>query len=127
MGDLNIKATGIFVNGEKVGAVKDEKTAAQVLQDIKDKYSGSMEGAEIEEAVFIEDVEVKDSNTDLQDMLTEQEMVDLLCTSSKKETVHKVVAGDTLSSVAKLYSTTEEDILADNENIDSRSWMWEAV
>ena len=120
MGDLNIKATGIFVNGEKVGAVKDEKTAAQVLQDIKDKYSGSMEGAEIEEAVFIEDVEVKDSNTDLQDMLTEQEMVDLLCTSSKKETVHKVVAGDTLSSVAKLYSTTEEDILADNENIDSK-------
>ena len=59
MGDLNIKATGIFVNGEKVGAVKDEKTAAQVLQDIKDKYSGSMEGAEIEEAVFIEDVESK--------------------------------------------------------------------
>lgn len=120
MGDLNVKATGIFVNGKKVGAVQDDKTAAQVLQDIKDKYSGSMEGAEIEEAVFIEDVEIKDSNTDLQDLLSEKEMVNLLCTSSKKETVHKVVAGDTLNSIAKLYSTTEEDILADNEDIDSK-------
>ena len=47
-------------------------------------------------------------------------MVDLLCTSGEKETVHKVVAGDTLHSIAKKYDVWEDQLLADNKGIDSK-------
>lgn len=120
MGDLNVKAYGIYVDGKKVGAVESKEVAADVLQDIKDKYSSGREGAKIEEAVFRESVDVKMSNTDLQDISTEKEMVDILCTSGEKETLHKVVAGETLADIAKFYSLEEEDILDDNPDADPK-------
>ncbi|MEI3518038.1 MAG: hypothetical protein V8R14_00725 [Clostridia bacterium] len=103
MGNLNVKAYGIYINGEKVGSVENKKTAANVLQDIKDRYTSKREGAKIEEAVFIENVEAKQTNTELEDVLSEKEMVERLCTSGEKETMHKVVAGDTLADIAKIF------------------------
>lgn len=120
MGNLNVKAYGIYVNGKKVGAVESKEAAADVMQDIKDRYTSGREGAEIEEAVFIEKVDVKQSNTDLEDVLSEKEMVEKLCTSGETEKMHKVVAGETLADIAKLYSMTEEDILQENPNVDQK-------
>lgn len=40
--------------------------------------------------------------------------------AAKKETIHKVVAGDTLNSIAKLYSMSEADILKDNDGLNSK-------
>lgn len=120
MGNLNVKAYGIYINGEKVGSVENKKTAANVLQDIKDRYTSKREGAKIEEAVFIENVEAKQTNTELEDVLSEKEMVERLCTSGEKETMHKVVAGDTLADIAKYYSVDEDDILADNPGVDKK-------
>ena len=120
MGNLNVKAYGIYINGEKVGSVENKKTAANVLQDIKDRYTSKREGAKIEEAVFIENVEAKQTNTELEDVISEKEMVERLCTSGEKETMHKVVAGDTLADIAKRYSVDEDDILADNPGVDKK-------
>lgn len=118
MGNLNVKAYGIYVNGEKVGAVENKDAAANVLQDIKDRYSSGREGAEVEEAVFIESVDIRKSNTDLEDVSSEKEMVEKLCTSGEKEVKHQVVAGETLADIAKLYSVTEEQLLEENPDID---------
>lgn len=120
MGDLNVKAQGIYVNGKKVGAVESSEIAAEVLQEIKDKYVSGMEGAEIKEAVIIEKVEVKESNTSLEELSTKEEMIQLLCTDVKSETWHEVMAGETLTDISKLYSMTEEDILKKNPNVDKR-------
>ena len=120
MGDLNVKAYGIYINGDKVGAVESKDVAAEVLQDIKDRYSSDREGAEIEKAEFIENVEIKKSNTDLQDIMSGKEMVDLLCTSGEKHSVHKVVAGETFADVAKLYSLTEEELQEDNPDANPK-------
>ena len=120
MGDLNVKAQGIYVNGKKVGAVENSEIAAQVLQEIKDSYVSGMEGSEIKEAVIIEKVDVKESNTNLEEVSTKDEMVGILCSDVKNETWHEVAAGETLTDIAKLYSVTEEDILKKNPNIDKR-------
>jgi murein DD-endopeptidase MepM/ murein hydrolase activator NlpD len=119
MGDLNVKAYGIYIDGKKVGAVETKEIAAEVMQDIKDKYASGRDGAEIEEAVFIEKVDVKLSNTDLQDLLSEKEMVERLCTSGEKESIHTVIAGETLEEIAKLYSMKEETIIEDNPTINT--------
>lgn len=120
MGDVNVKAYGIYVNGSKMGAVESKDTAAAVLQDIKDRYTSDYEVSEIEEAVFIEKVEVKKSNTPLQDVVSEEAMVERLCTSGEKDSVHKVLVGETLADIAKLYSMTEDELLEDNKNVDPK-------
>lgn len=100
--------------------MENKDTATKVLTDIKERYSTGMEDSEIEEAVFIEKVQVKSSNTDLQDISSENEMVDKLCTSGEKESLHKVIPGETLADIAKLYSMSEEEILEDNKNVDPK-------
>ena len=120
MGDLKVKATGIYVNGKKIGAVQDRKTAEKALKDVADKYTKQGDNIEVESVRFLEKVDIKTANTDLEDLHSEEEMVDLLCTSGEKETVHKVVAGDTLHSIAKKYDVWEDQLLADNKGIDSK-------
>jgi len=120
MGDLNVKAYGIYIDGKKVGSVVDKETAANVLQDIKDKYKSDKKGSEIEEAVIVEDIEVRRTNSDLGDILDEEGMVDKLCTSGNKETVHKVVVGETLADIARDYGTTEAQLKQDNPGVNPK-------
>lgn len=120
MGDLKVKATGIYVNGKKIGAVQDRKTAEKALKDVADKYTKKGDSIEIEKVSFLEKVDIDPCSTDLEDLHSEKEMVDLLCTSGEKETVHKVVAGDTLHSIAKKYDVWEDQLLADNKGINSK-------
>lgn len=118
MGDLNVKAWGIYLDGRKVGAVESKAVAADVLKTIEDKYASHKEGSVIKEAVIVEDIKIRKSNTDLQDLLSADQMVDKLCTSGIKESVHTVVRGETLASIAKDHGITEEDILKDNPDVN---------
>ena len=120
MGDLKVKATGIYVNGKKIGAVQDRKSAEKALKDVADKYTKKGDNIEIEKVSFLEKVDIDPCSTDLEDLHSEEEMVDLLCTSGEKETVHKVVAGDTLHNIAKKYDVWEDQLLADNKGINSK-------
>lgn len=120
MGDLKVKAIGIYVDGKKIGAVQDRKTAEKALKDVADKYTKQGDNIEVESVRFLEKVDIKTANTDLEDLHSEDEMVDLLCTSGEKETVHKVVAGDTLHSIAKKYDVWEDQLLADNKGVNSK-------
>ena len=118
MGDLNIKAWGIYIDGKKVGAVESKQIAADVLKAIEDKYASHKEGSVIKEAAIVEDIKIRKSNTDLQDLLSADQMVEKLCTSGVKESVHTVVRGETLASIAKDHSLTEEEILKDNPDVN---------
>lgn len=120
MDELNVKAYCVFINGKKVGAVEDKDTAEEVFVEIKQKYTSDMDGAKIEKVEIIEDCEVKEDNISLDKVVSKEEMIDLLCTSGQKESLHTIVAGETLADIAKLYSMTEEDILKDNPNVDRK-------
>ena len=120
MDDLNVKAYCVFIDGKKVGAVEDIETAEEVFVEIKQKYTSDMDGAEVEKVEIIENCEVREDNISLDKVVSKEEMIDLLCTSGQKESLHTIVAGETLADIAKLYSMTEEDILKDNPNVDRK-------
>lgn len=120
MGDLNVKAYGIFVDNKRVGVVEDKAVAEEVFRDIEEKYKSGMEDAEIKSIEIIEKWEGKKCNASLEDVLTEKEMVSALSSSVKSESLHEIAVGETLTDIAKLYSVEEEDILAKNPNIDKR-------
>lgn len=120
MGDLNVKAYGIYIDGKKIGTVKDKDAAADVLQTIKDGYKSTKAGSEIEEAVIVEDIQIRRINSDLQDIRSEDNMVQTLCTSGQKETIHKVIVGETLADIATDYGTTERQLEKDNPGVDPK-------
>ncbi len=120
MDDINVNAYCVFIDGKKVGAVQDKETAEEVFTEIKQMYTSDMDGAKLEKVEIIENCEVKKDNISLDKVVSKDEMITLLCTSGQKESVHTIVAGETLADIAKLYSMTEEDILKDNPNVDRK-------
>ena len=118
MGDLNVKAWGVYVDDRRVGAVAKKETAADVLKNLEKRYSSGKEGAVIEKAEVQEKIEVKKCNTDLRNVLDTEEMTDRLCTDEERESVHVIAEGETLSKIAEFYHTTEEKILKDNNGMD---------
>ena len=120
MGDLKVKVQAIYVNGKRIGAVQTRKTAEKVLKDVAEKYTEEGDNIEIEKVQFLENVEIKTASVNLENLYSEKEMVNLLCTSGEKVIQHKVVKGDTLHSIAKEYDVWEDQLLEDNKGIDSK-------
>ena len=118
MGDVNVKSYGIYINGKKAGAVSTKKTAAAVLEDMKNKYASGKEGAEIKKAEIVEDIKISACKTPMKDVMSEAEMVEKLSTDSVKEVVYTIERGDTLESIAENHGVTPEEIEADNVNVD---------
>ncbi|MGX8773551.1 MAG: peptidoglycan DD-metalloendopeptidase family protein [Bacillota bacterium] len=120
LGDINVKAYGMYIDGRKVGAVRDKDTAAGVLQALEDRYSNHDKGTTIDEAVIVEAVEFRKSNTSMSDILTQEELVEKLCTDTEKSTVHTVERGETLDSIAENHNITKEQIIEDNNLTDEQ-------
>ena len=120
LGDINVKAVGMYIDGRKAGAVKDKETAAGVLQSIQDRYANHDEGTVVDEAVIVENVEFRESNTPMDEVLSQEALVEKLCTDTEKETVHTVENGETLDSLAEDHQTTKEQIIADNNLTDEQ-------
>lgn len=120
LGDINVKAFGMYVDGQKVGAVRDKETAAGVLQSLQDRYANHDDGTELNEAVIVEEVEFRESNTPMNEILTQDALVEKLCTDTEKETVHTVADGETLDSIAENHSMSKEQIIKDNDLTDEQ-------
>lgn len=120
MGDLNVKAYGIFVDNKRVGVVEDKAIAEEVFRTLEEKYTSDIEDSEIKSIEIIEKWKGKECNASLEDVLTADEMVTVLTTSVKTESLHEVATDETLTDISKLYSITEEEILEKNPNVDKR-------
>ena len=120
LGDINVKAYGMYIDGRKVGAVKDKETAEGVLQALQDEYANHDKGTVIDEAVIVENVEFKESNTPTSDILSQEALVKKLCTETEKETVHTVASGETLDIIAENHNLTKKQIVEDNNLTDEQ-------
>lgn len=119
MGDINIKAYGIYVDGRKAGAVETKDAAANVLKGLTDRYASHKKGAAVKEAAVVENIEIRKSNTSLEDMDSEESMLDKLCRNTERESLHTVTRGETLASIAQDNNITESEILKYNEGIST--------
>ncbi len=120
MRNINVKAYGIYIDGRKVGAVESKEAVENVMEDIREIYTSDLEDAEIKSVKFLNEVDVKKGNNDLEDVLSEEEMLERLITSGEKTVEHRVAGGETLADLAKQYRVTEEDIIEDNPDVDRK-------
>lgn len=134
--------------GDKVVAiVKDQETADQILERVKDMYipaevkadssdtqlkvksvaaftsSGEETAEPKEEQVTLasiqlkEEVEVEEVKVDPNEVLTDEEAIRLLTEGIEEESSYQVKEGDTLSSIANSYETTLAEIRSLNPDI----------
>lgn len=120
VGDINVKAYSITVNGRRAAVVDSEESAHKVLTSIKEEYTNKGDNVVVENAKFVEDIQIKEVNTGLDNLQKEDDAKEALKTGAVVETSHIIMAGETLADLASAYNMSEEEILTMNPGIDPR-------
>lgn len=120
MGDINVKAYTIMVNGRRTAVVESEEQAEEVLEQIREEFTSGGQETIVEEADFVEQVEIRETNSQLQNVQTTKEAKAMLKTGAIVEKEHVVIAGETLDELAERYDTTEAEIKELNPEIDEK-------
>lgn len=118
VGDINVKAYSITVDGKHVAMVDSKESAKKVLSSLKKDYVDQGDNVVVEDAKFAENIEIKEVNTDLDRLQQEDDAKQTLKTGAVVEKSHVVMAGDTLAELASAYDTTEEELLELNPGIN---------
>ena len=120
VGDINVKAYSITVNGKHAAVVDSEESARKVLDELKADYTDPGENVVVEDAKFVEDVQIKEVNTDLEKLQKEEEAKKALKTGAVVEKSHVVMAGETMADLAKEYDMSEAEIMELNPQANPR-------
>ena len=108
-------ATGIKVNGQVLVVVSDDKTAEEVLQQLKDSFKP--DNANIEAVTFAEKVEIADVPVSLKEVVPAPQALQLLKEGRQKKVVHIVKQGDSLWTIARANDMHVADLLKVNTSI----------
>ena len=120
VGDINVNGYGITVDGRTAVILDSEKSAKSVLETVKSDYLQVSEDAIVEDAEFVENVEIKEINTDLENLQSQEEAVTILKTGGTKQTTHTVEAGETFAGLAEQYGISEEELQQQNPDVDPK-------
>ncbi|WP_176461739.1 peptidoglycan DD-metalloendopeptidase family protein [Anaeromicrobium sediminis] len=115
---LNYDIQGFVINidGEDIVVLKDKETAEKVLEEVKKSYT--IEGSEIKEATFKEDVKVEEIKVPINQLKEEEEAVEYILTGGIEEKIYEVQKGDTAWDIAIKLDMPLEEIEKANEDVN---------
>lgn len=113
-GDAISEASGLYVDGEFVGSMKSRIELDGVLDAIKRTYC---DGGENERAEFIQTVTIADGLYLTDSVMNAEKMKEKLTAQAVVKKEHIVQPGDTLSSLARKYNMTINELRAMNPDV----------
>lgn len=140
--DFKVDAVKLVIDGKVVGYAANLDAANEVLDKVKEKYSGipaekistltaaadrkstvaaaslaATDASPVKEVAFKEKVELQSEAVPSAQILPEDKLEDLLIKGTHKELIHTVVEGDCVGCIAKQYDITSKDIYDNNPGL----------
>ena len=115
--DFLVAGYTISINGEEIGSVKSEKEVEFVLEKIKEPYLNRIEG-EIKEVKILETVQTTKKEVPLSKVSSTSELIEHIMVGSEKIKTHIVEVGESFWTIAMMYDTTVDDLIAANPDRD---------
>ena len=134
-GDEIAEMSGLYVNGNFEGALESRDELDTVLQDILDGYlkenpvTNTYEGAKVisQKAEFIQNVEVLDGLYPVASVMSAADMKNKLTANSVVNKFYTVVAGDSLSRIARNHNMTLKELYAMNEGLTESVYIGDQI
>lgn len=118
MRDINVKAYAIFVDGKRVSVLDNKAHANELLSELIDSYTAKTINTKYEKVGFKEKVQIKKIDAKLGALEDKEETKLKLLTGAKKSKIHTVVAGESLSIIARAYGLTLKELIEANPTLD---------
>lgn len=130
--ELKVAAQALIINGKPVGYTLDRKDMDEVLNELKKKYgplplandksttvqaASASAGSDNRSVSFKEKIEVKAQDAPPNQVLTKDDLAELIEKGTLEPKVHIVKPGDCLGCIAEQYGITTEDIIRSNPGI----------
>jgi len=114
--DLKMKVYAINVDGKDIAAFKDESSAQEVLNRIKEPYKAEEEkGAVIG---FLENVSIVERETPLQETDNVEDVFNNIFLKSEQTKTYVVQEGDTVSEIAEQYGLKLAEVQKANPDLN---------
>lgn len=133
--EIKVEAVKLVVNGQVIGYAADQSVADQVLNHVKQKYSGipaedkkqavaaasitsvATKMAPVKQVLFKEDVKLETDSVTAAQVLPAEQLEELLTKGTFKQVSHTVQDGDCVGCIAAKYGITSKDIYDNNPGI----------
>ncbi len=112
-GDSIMQASGLYVNGDFVGAMASADGMTALLDGIKDAYYDKTDSTQ--RAEFVQNVQTVDGLFPKQSVVDEAALKGKLTSQAVVEKTYTVQAGDTLSGIAQKHDMTTAELRALNK------------
>lgn len=109
-----VKATGLTIDGEFYGAVKDGTMLTSTLSDILNQYKTENPN---ESVAFVRDVSTETGIYKAENIVDETRLVSTLTALEEQEVYYEVVSGDTPIMIAAKNDMTLDELVALNSDI----------
>ncbi|OPJ55422.1 peptidoglycan DD-metalloendopeptidase family protein [Alkalithermobacter paradoxus] len=116
--DLKAHAAAISVNGKHVAFLKNESEAETVINKIKDYYMETIEGEDVKEASFLEEVEIVQVETKITDIKNIESAYNYILLGSDSVETYEVQEGDSAWTISRKLNISVEDIEKANPDIN---------
>ena len=114
MTDIEVAAKGIYDGGKLVTIVKDQESAERLLAEVKAELSTPDDGMELVSADFKNSLEINDINVLLTSVQSSTYARQQMTKGGAVRFYHLVEEGETLSSIAEMFSVDTESIYDEN-------------
>lgn len=104
------------VDGEKVGVVGDGKDIELALEEIEQPYKELKEGEIKKDVAILENINIVKEEVPLFEIGTKEQLVTTLQSGSEEIKKHTVEVGESLWTIAKIYNTSVDELVAANSD-----------
>lgn len=116
--DLKTKASVIYIDGNGTFALKDAADAQYILEKIKSSYIESVEDSVVEDAAFVESVEIKEELVGPESVKGSEEVYELIIKGKDELKTHKVEKGESLWSIARQNNLDVDSLIKANPELN---------
>ncbi|WHH59985.1 M23 family metallopeptidase [Petroclostridium sp. X23] len=115
---IQVEAYAITVNGKDLLFLKDELTAQQVLNMLKNEYLKSMDDTEIKEIEFIEQINIIKKDTSASNVMDLEKALEFILKGENAPEKYTVLEGDTIWDISIQKNISIDTIERLNPEID---------
>lgn len=109
-----VQATGIKIDGQFIGAVKDIEPVSALLDSMLDEYRTSSLDEKVE---FLRDIQTESGLYLQRNVVEEKNVMAVLTSQTDQDVYYTAVEGDTPSGIAATYDMTTDELVAMNPTI----------
>lgn len=109
----------LSIDGKEVGGLKTRKDAEEVVEKFKNIFSKpDYKDSKIKDIKILEDVSIEKKDLPLSKIKKMDEVLNIVKEGSNRTKIHRVEAGESLWTIAKLYDADVDEIIDANPNLD---------